>query len=204
MRYLRHRVVHRVVKSFAIKEDFHYGWRIILNSGYAGESMTRCRSGGKRVVVLGVGNLLLRDEGVGIHAVRELASLEWPPGVAVVDGGTAGLDLLPYFEEADMVVVIDCLDADTAPGTIYRIPVAELDLDDKTRDAVSLHEMRLKDVLVLARRMGKLPPTVVYGVQPAAIAWGLELSPEVANVLPQLTELVKRDVSVWLAEERLF
>lgn len=165
--------------------------------------MTIRRSRGKRVVVLGVGNLLLRDEGVGIHAVRRLASLDWPPGVEVVDGGTAGLELLSYFEDADMMVVIDCLDAGTAPGTIYRIPVAELDLDDETRDAVSLHEMRMTDVLVLARRMGKLPPTVVYGIQPAAIAWGLELSPEVANVLPRLVKLIKSDVSLWMAEERL-
>jgi len=166
-------------------------------------SMTTRRSRKKRVIVLGVGNLLLRDDGVGIHAVRKLATMNLPPEVEVVDGGTAGLGLLSYFEEADMVVLIDCLDAGTSPGTIYRIPVAELDLDH-AREAVSLHEMQLRDVLVLAKRLGKLPPAVVYGVQPAAIAWGTELSPEVADVLPRLADLVKSDVLSWLNKEDLF
>lgn len=163
--------------------------------------MTNDRSGKKRVAVIGVGNLLLRDDGVGIHAVQRLAAMSLPPEVVVIDAGTAGLGLLPYLEEADMVVLIDCLNADAEPGTIYRIPATELDLN-RSGEAISMHDVALEDVLTLAKSLGKLPPTMIYGVQPAEIVWGMGLSPQVAGVLPRLADLVRRDVLYWLAHQK--
>jgi hydrogenase maturation protease len=160
-----------------------------------------CGAATPKVTVIGLGNLLLRDEGVGIHALRELARREdWPPGVEFVDAGTAGLALLPFFDGAEVVIIIDCVKAEGAPGAIYRFPVEVLETTSVTA-LVSLHDLDLNYVLRLLKALGRAPSQViVYGVEPAEIAWGLELSPPVARALPLLVEAVRREVQARLGE----
>ena len=153
----------------------------------------RTRKKEKKIVVLGVGNLLLRDEGVGIHAVKELEKECFPAQVRIIDGGTGGIDLLFWLEKADYAIIIDCVRTKSPPGTIFRFPVTELNLGTGEQIS-SLHEVNLNELLLLAKKLGKLPPTVIYGIQPAEISWGLELSPAVKQSLPRLVYLISQEI----------
>lgn len=140
-----------------------------------------------RVLILGIGNLLLSDEGVGVHAVRCLARRELPPGVEILDGGTSGADLVDYLEGRDKVVVIDAASGDGPPGTVYRCEARDLMEQEET---LSLHEFGLIDSLRMAEQLGCAPQrVVVLGVQPATMEPGLELSPHVAAALPGILKL---------------
>ncbi|HIE13123.1 MAG TPA: hydrogenase maturation protease [Desulfotomaculum sp.] len=152
-----------------------------------------------RLLILGVGNVLLKDEGVGVHAVRELKKRNYPPEVSIVDGGTAGLDLLYLVEDASRLIIIDATNGDAEPGAIFRFSPEELD-DYVPSVSSSLHQIGLLEVLHLGRAMGVLPPTVIFGVQPAVIDWGMELSQEVSRRLPQLVSLVEEEVNNWLSQ----
>ena len=139
------------------------------------------------VLIVGIGNLLLSDEGVGVHAARRLAGRELPPGVDVLDGGTSGVDLIDHMAGRAKVVVIDAASGGGPPGTIYRCEARDL----IERDGVmSLHEIGLVESLRMAAQLACAPRrVVVLGVQPAVLAPGLNLSPAVAAVLPRVLEL---------------
>ncbi|MDD3653460.1 MAG: hydrogenase maturation protease [Desulfotomaculaceae bacterium] len=149
----------------------------------------------KKTVIIGVGNLLLGDDGVGIHAINLLQEEKAALGAAVeiIDGGTAGLDLLFWLEDTGAAIIIDCMDAGSAPGTIFRLPAEEL-FSASTGYITSLHEISLQEVLYTAKKLGKLPPAVVYGIQPGKIDFGEQLSPAVKAVLPRLVELIKQEL----------
>ncbi len=142
----------------------------------------------KTVVIIGVGNLILRDEGVGVHVVRELETRELPPQVEVLDGGTALMDLLPVIHKAERIIVIDALQAGGEPGTIYR--VCPDDLMGETENPLSLHQVGLLEVLGMVRQLGGDPEVVIIGVEPKEISWGMELTPEVQAKLPKVIDAV--------------
>lgn len=152
---------------------------------------------GNKIVVIGVGNLLLADEGVGIHAVQELKKESFPPFVEIIDGGTAGIDLLFLLEDAHRAIIIDCVEAASEPGTILRIPVEELILQAPAQ-AISLHDINLIGVLSMAKDLGKLPATVIFGVQPAEIRFGTELTTAVNESLPRLLDLVQEEINKFI------
>src|SRR5512147_954276 len=132
-----------------------------------------------RTVIIGVGNLLLKDEGVGVHAVRELRQKALPAGVEVLDGGVAGIGLLDFFPGAQKLVLIDAADMNLAPGTVVRFTPEEIrSLPGGPK--FSAHDVGLLEVLELASALGQSPPeVVVIGVQPGEISWGTDLTPEV-------------------------
>jgi hydrogenase maturation protease len=143
-----------------------------------------------RCLVLGLGNLLLGDEGVGIHALQALAEGVCPDDVEVLSAGTALLDALPSLEKADHVIIVDAMKADHAPGTIYRVPLEECDFN---RPLASLHGLDIARVLSLSGR--KTPPeVVVIGVEPAFINWSLELSQPVKEALPDLLAAIRKEM----------
>jgi hydrogenase maturation protease len=145
----------------------------------------------KKTLVLGLGNLLLRDEGVGVHAAHALMRAGVPKQVTVLDIGTAILDALPQLEKARRVIVIDAIKADGAPGSVYRIPFEEC---ARKETIASMHGFDLARVLALTRR--KAPPEViVLGVEPLEIAWSLDLSPPVQEALPFLVDAVRKEIA---------
>lgn len=149
-----------------------------------------------RRVVLGIGNLLLRDEGVGIHVVKALAGHQFPPDVEVIDGATAGCDLLPLISGADRVVIVDALEGGEPPGAVYRLTPEDFD-QEPHEGSVSLHDIGITDVLKMLKLMeGHLPPVVIVGIEPGKIEVGLELTPEVAASLPFVLELVIKEIAV--------
>lgn len=141
-------------------------------------------------LVLGVGNLLLSDEGVGIHAVRRLVETgALPEDVEIVDGGTAGLSLLVYLEGVDRLVIIDAVETGGPPGTMVRL--AGDQVPAYMAQKVSPHEITLPDFLAAARLRDLYPKEVViWGVQPGSLEVGVELTPDLAAGLERLVGCV--------------
>lgn len=148
----------------------------------------------KKVVVLGVGNLLLGDEGVGIHVINKLKNEYFPSSITFIDGGTAGIDLLFFLEDADYVVIIDCMEGSAEPGTIFRLPADKL-IPKESGNIASLHGIGLQEMLFIAKKTGKLPPSVIYGVQPKTVTLGDQLSPEVNGSIPRLLQLIRQEIN---------
>lgn len=142
-----------------------------------------------KTVILGVGNLLLTDDGVGIHAIQKLqAEYSLPGGVQVVDGGTCGLDLLQFLEGVDHLIIIDAARLGKSPGSIVRLEGDQVPayLALKT----SPHEIGLPELLFTARLTDIYPQrVVVFGVQPESIETHLGLTTAVAERLDELVEL---------------
>ncbi len=144
-----------------------------------------------RIVILGVGNTLLRDEGVGVHVVEELRTrFSFPDWVSLVDGGTLGLGLIPTIQQADHLIVVDAVLGNGTPGEIYRLEGGQLPKKLKTKH--SLHEFDLVEALNLCSLVGEEPISmVVIGVEPEDITHpGLTLSQPVAAKVAELIDLV--------------
>ncbi|MRR05914.1 MAG: hydrogenase maturation protease [Deltaproteobacteria bacterium] len=154
-----------------------------------------CEGGGKavtvRTIILGIGNFLLADEGVGVHIARALRQEGLPENVEALEVGTAFLAALPEIERADRIIIVDAMRADHAPGTVYRVP-----FDDcvKPECIASLHGFDLSRTIYLAGK--ETPPEViVIGVEPALIDWGTELSPEIQEMVPLILEAVRAEIA---------
>lgn len=148
-----------------------------------------------QVVVLGIGNILLGDEGVGIHIVRELErnAERLPPGTAIVDGGTLGLELLPIVQAAHALVLVDAVALGRAPGSVATF--AGDAIEATLSRHVSPHQVGSADLIGVARLMGVLPRrTALVGDQPEAITFSLELSTAVRAALPAAVEATRRRV----------
>lgn len=143
-----------------------------------------------KILILGIGNLLLCDEGVGVHVARALQQEELPPEVTTLEVGTAFLDALPSLEQADSVIIIDAMRADHAPGTIYRVPFEDC---LKPECIASLHGFDLSRIMFMAGRESP-PEMVVIGVEPARIEWGDELSPVIREAMPAIIAAVKAEL----------
>ncbi len=142
-------------------------------------------------LILGMGNLLLCDEGVGVHVARALAQRDLPPDVAVVEAGTAFLDVLPDIERADRILLIDAMEGGGAPGSVYRVP---FDQCLHPEMLASLHGFDLSRVLFMAGS-NRAPEVTVFGVEPARIEWGTELSPVIQQVLPAIEKAILNELS---------
>lgn len=142
-----------------------------------------------KVAVLGIGNLLLTDDGCGIHAIRQMRGMDGFEGVNFIDGGTYIFDLLDVFTDYQRVIVIDSVKGGHRPGTVYRL--APGDLGALIREKSSLHEVQLLDLLKWVTHLGHRPNVMILGVEPAELGFSMELSPTVRAVLPQVIQEVK-------------
>lgn len=141
------------------------------------------------VLVLGVGNILLSDEGVGVRAVEAMAGLKLPDNVELLDGGTASINFLDTFANRDKVIIIDAVKGGNQPGTLYRFNPDNITVTKQ--QFISLHQVGLLETLTIARYLGYAPrEVVIFGIEPHKVSPGLELSPEVTRVVPRVIELV--------------
>ncbi len=148
-------------------------------------------------VVLGVGNLIRADDGVGVHVAQALAATALPKGVTVLDGGTAPLDALSGVGHISKLVVVDAADMGEAPGTIRWLDLA--DVTASAGQSVSLHDLDLLWAMSALRATGQEPDEVVIiAVQPASLAWSTELSPEVAVRLDDIAQAVLSQATLTL------
>jgi hydrogenase maturation protease len=144
-------------------------------------------------MVVGIGNYILQDEGVGVHAINRLMEMDFPEGVEIVDGGTHSYDLVDFFCQADNLIIIDAIQAGEEPGTMYRAPLEEMGLKSE-ENCTSLHQLHFIEAIKMVNLMGYYPRVIVFGVEPQVIDWGLELTPSIAEKLPRLTELVAQEI----------
>ena len=144
-------------------------------------------------VVIGIGNLLQSDDGVGVHAVRYLEE-KLPPGVTLVEGGVYGMDLLPFLEGCDKAVFIDAVDAGDDPGAVFRFSPREVRKSLKT-PPVSLHDLGIYELIAAAQLLDQCPEDVtVIAVQVKSMDLGMELSREVSESLPHVLRLVQEEI----------
>ena len=140
-------------------------------------------------LVLGLGNILLRDEGVGVRVIEAMQQLDLPDGVELFDGATAGFDLIDALADRQRVIVIDALAGDDEPGTLRRMTGG--DLDTHSSGETSLHELGFVQTLGLARQLGVAPAEIViFGIKPLCLEPGLDLSPAIAAIVPDVVRLV--------------
>jgi len=148
-------------------------------------------------IVIGLGNPLMGDDGLGIAALERLRE-RWdvPAEVELVDGGTWGMNLLPVIESAGRVLLIDAITVGAQPGTEVVIPRARLPRYLATK--ISPHEVDLRDVLALAELRGTLPDqTIAVGLEPARVELASELSDVVEGRLDDLVSAVVRELTAW-------
>jgi len=146
-----------------------------------------------RIVILGAGNVLLKDEGVGIHVIHALQDSPPPPDIdlEVIDGGTSS-EALYLLEGADKLIIIDAVRGGSDPGSVYRFRPAEITPGDK--DYASLHQIGILESLQMIELIGGKPKnTVIIGIEPKEIDWGLDLSPELEHKIPQIVKLVMEE-----------
>ena len=146
-----------------------------------------------RVTVMGVGNDLLRDEGIGVHVIKAMEGQQLPDGVKIVNGWVAGIDLLQEIQNTERLIIIDAIDAGSRPGTVYRFRAGEVDVMIN-RHKTSLHQVDLFETLKLAKFLGGYPETVIIGIQPRDIVWGTELSPLLASLIPRILDVVRDEI----------
>jgi len=147
----------------------------------------------QKVVILGVGNLLLSDEGVGVHVANELMKRELPPGVTVVEGGTDGFRLINVITDADRLIVVDAVKGGGAPGSIYSFDINEVQ-NCPSGFKTSVHQIGILEVINLSGLIGKTPQTTVIGVEPKSLEISMELSPEIREKIPRIIELVLEEL----------
>ena len=152
-----------------------------------------------RIVILGIGNILLTDEGVGVRVVEALAARGGlPPGVELIDGGTCGMEMLEQLENLDGLIVVDCVRCGRPPATPVLLKGDDVPVFFRTK--LSPHQVSLSDVLASLEFTGRAPrKTVIVGMQPVSMGLGLDLSPEVAARLPELVDLTLAEIAECVA-----
>ena len=145
-----------------------------------------------RTAILGVGNLLMKDEGIGVHVAHACEQLCLPENVEVIDGGTS-IELASLVEGFDRLIVVDAALAGGKPGQIYRFALEEIDQGNSP--LLSSHEFGIAQALGASAIAGNEPERIVIvGVEPKEIDWGLELSPELENRIPEIIRGVLREI----------
>lgn len=154
----------------------------------------------KQTTVLGIGNILLSDEGFGVRVIEQLTRrYRFPAEVQVLDGGTLGMDLLRFLTGTERLVIVDAIAGGGPPATFYRFTGDEVKA--YFRDKVSLHELGIKDVLAVLAATGKpVAEVVVMGVQPASLEIGLDLTPVVAAAVEPVIAAVVTELAGWHVE----
>jgi hydrogenase maturation protease len=141
------------------------------------------------ILVLGVGNILLSDEGVGVHVIEAMKEMELPEDVELLDGGTGAFDLIDIIAGREKVIIIDAVEGGCEPGAVYRF--SPDDIQTQQYQIASSHQVGLLDALAMTKILG-CPPchVIIYGIEPKRLDCGMELSPEIAASIPGAAELI--------------
>ena len=145
-------------------------------------------------LVLGIGNVLLTDEGVGVRALNELKRRYcFSDNVEFLDGGTSGIELLRHIQDRDTLIIIDAMTHDREPGAVYRVENDDVPAVFRTR--ISPHQLGLSDLLAAAMLTDNMPENLVlFGVEPESVDIGLELTATVEASLDKLITAVVEEL----------
>ncbi len=149
----------------------------------------------KKLLVLGVGNILMMDEGIGVHAIHAF----WKQKerfddtlVDFIDGGTFTQDIFYLFENYEKLLVLDVVRAGHPPGTIFSL--TEQDLVQNPKQMLSLHDVDLLDSLNMAKLRGHRPPLKVVGIEPEKIDWGTDMTPTLVQAFPTFLQTAENHI----------
>jgi hydrogenase maturation protease len=151
----------------------------------------------RHILIAGVGNVLLSDDGVGVHALRALQQNPMP-GVTLAEIGTAILHGLHFLEKADHVLVIDAAQGGKPPGTVY---LFEATANTEAKSITSIHSMGLREAARFLTVGRSPPPITVLGVEPETLNFGMDLSGPVQAALPRVVALARETVAGWLRKD---
>ncbi len=148
-----------------------------------------------RIVVLGAGNILLTDEGLGVRAIERLPlSYCLPPAIRIIDGGTSGMEMLEDLEGLDALIMVDAIRAGKPAGTPIRLAGDAVPVFFRSK--LSPHQIGLADVLATLELLGRAPRyTAILGMQPESLALGMELSETVEAGIPKLLRMVADELA---------
>ena len=150
------------------------------------------------VLVLGIGNTLLSDEGVGVHAVRSLEADALLPGVQYLDGGTLSFTLAGVIEESEQLIVVDAAELGASAGTVCCFEGAAMDEFLGSSRKRSVHEVSLLDLMAVVLLAGRLPDRrALVGIQPHTLDWGHDPSPAVQQAIPEACAQVRGLIDRW-------
>jgi len=147
-----------------------------------------------KIMVMGVGNILLSDEGLGVRFLDELAKTPLPDDVELLEGGTAGLELVHLIQEVDFLIIVDSMNAQADPGALFRFHPGDIKVFPEQYQ-VSFHQIGILEVLAMANVLGQAPKTLIFGIQPKSLEWGMDISPEIQALFPRLTEFVLKEIN---------
>lgn len=149
----------------------------------------------KRIVVLGCGNTLMGDDGIGIRVIERLQEMKLPGNVEVIEAGVGGMSILSWIEDADKAVIVDAVQTgNEPPGTVYEFTDKELPPSDMFM--LSLHDLNLVDTINVGRVVQKMPEDIIIiGVEVKRVAeFTKELTPEVEGAIPEVLDLVLKEL----------
>lgn len=149
------------------------------------------------ILVMGVGNLLLQDEGAGVRAIEEFGRRYWiPEGVDLLDGGTSGIELLQHIRGRDVLIIIDVVRAGYQYGTITRFEGQHVPAQFQKK--ISPHQLGISDLLAASSLTDAMPGKVVlFGIEPKSMDTGIEMSEEVAGSVGRLVDLVAEELRLF-------
>lgn len=160
----------------------------------------------QKIVVLGIGNTLLSDDGVGIHVINELKSAQsdqrlQKANIQFLDGGTLGYLLIDRVSDADGVVIVDSANLNAAAGTVRVMNGVDVDRYLFDNPSSSVHEVGLIDLLQMMSLNNQAPQLrALVGIQPESLGWGTEMSPAVAACIPAASEAVWKVLDNWIGQ----
>ena len=147
----------------------------------------------KKILILGLGNILLGDEGVGVRVAEQLLTHPLPDEIEVIDGGTAGYELINFFEGKEKVIIVDAVKTNDTPGSVYKLDLALVQEDETVQ--LSLHQIGLKNVFKMASLMDLNPEVTLVGIVPKDYQdYNIGLSEEVEKAIPLAIETVLKEI----------
>jgi hydrogenase maturation protease len=155
----------------------------------------------KQILVLGVGNLLLCDEGVGIHVIHALEKKTMPTKVLLIDGGTGGFELIRFFRGMKKAIIVDAIKADAQPGTVVRLTLKDVTM--YRNRPLSVHQNGLLELLQKVKEMSKAPETILYGIViEETNKYGLDLSCKVKRSIPKVVSHIVTEIESTMSEDQ--
>lgn len=147
----------------------------------------------KDTLIVGAGNILLGDEGVGVHIIRSLEKIKLPDNVELIDMGVAAFSLISYIPGRKKVIIVDAAKSGGEAGSIYRLSADEI--EGEKDKFFSLHQIGIEDILDFFQPEQVPGEIVVIGVEPGEIKWGMELSPRIKQKIPHIITFILKEIS---------
>ena len=149
------------------------------------------------ITILGIGNIILSDEGFGVRVVEYLQEyFNFPDNVALIDGGTLGVELTQFITGTKKLLIIDSIDGGKPSGTMFHLEGDEI--RTHFSEKLSAHEVGIQDVLTILELTGKpVPEVIVIGAQPFSLEAGVELTPQMKSLLPTIADKALEILKRW-------